>query len=272
MKELTSLKKEKQNLQSIIAQIEYQSKNWLQGTLRVSPNKGYYRYYHYVPAADKKPAQNRHLTKNELGIARQLAQQDYERVLLRVARRQLRILERHPGEYDPHALQDVYQNLHEGRKVLVMPLVMSDEDYIRQWESVQYVPGTFDARDPFFLSERGERVRSKSEKIIADKYLRRGIPYRYEFPMKLMDGKKEIIRRPDFIVLDKRTRKEYIHEHFGKVDDPDYAKHQLLEKLALYAENGIFPGVNLLMTMESSQYAFNDRYLDHLIKQYRLAD
>ena len=272
MKELTSVKKEKQNLQSIIAQIERQSKNWLQGTLRVSPNKSYYRYFHYVPAADKKPAQNRYLTKNEIGIAQQLAQQDYERVLLRVARQQLHILERHPGEYDPHALQDVYQNLHEGRKVLVTPLVMSDEEYVRQWEGVQYAPGKFDARDPFILSERGERVRSKSEKIIADKYLRRKIPYRYEFPMKLKDGNREVIRRPDFIVLDKRTRKEYIHEHFGKVDDPDYAKHQLLEKLALYADNGFFPGVNLIMTMESSQYQFDDRYLDQLIKLYHLAD
>ncbi len=267
-----NLNKEKKELQRIIGQIERDVKSWIPGVLRISSSKGCIRYYHHLPATKESKFKRRYLTKNELGIARQLAQQDYERVLLRVARQQLRILERHPGEYDPHVLQDVYQNLHEGRKVLVMPLVMSDEDYVRQWESVQYAPGTFDARDPFFLSERGERVRSKSEKIIADKYLRRGIPYRYEFPMKLMDGKKEIIRRPDFIVLDKRTRKEYIHEHFGKVDDPDYAKHQLLEKLALYAENGIFPGVNLLMTMESSQYAFNDRYLDHLIRQYRLAD
>lgn len=272
MAEITTLKKEKHNLEVLITQIERQSKKWLPGTLRISTDKGYLRYYHYVSAADKKPVHNRHLTKKEHGVAQQLAQQDYEREFLKVAKKQLRLLERHPEEYDPHALRDVYQNLHEARKALVTPLVMTDEEYVRQWESVQYAPGQFGPADPFFQSERGERVRSKSEKIIADKYLRRGIPYRYEFPIKLKDGKGEVIKRPDFLVLDRRTRKEYFHEHFGKVDDPDYAKHQMIEKLELYAENGIFPGVNLLITMESSLHPFNDRYLDLLIKKYRLSD
>ena len=262
----------KKELQQLINQIEKNQKQQLPGSLQIGSTNEYVKYFHYYPDEKGAKAKCHYLSKSELGLAKQLAQQEYEAQLLRVARQQLHILEKHPGEYDPHALQDVYQNLHEGRKVLVTPLVMSDEEYVRQWEGVQYAPGKFDARDPFILSERGERVRSKSEKIIADKYLRRKIPYRYEFPMKLKDGNREVIRRPDFIVLDKRTRKEYIHEHFGKVDDPDYAKHQLLEKLALYADNGFFPGVNLIMTMESSQYQFNDRYLDQLIKLYHLAD
>ena len=260
------------DLQQLIARIEKNQKSRIPGSLQIGSTNGYFKYYHYYP--DKPGARSKchYLSKRELEFARQLAQQEYEASLLKVAKKQLRLLERHPGEYDPHALQDVFQNLHEARKVLVIPLVMTDEDYVRQWESLQYAPGKFDITDPYILSEKGERVRSKSEKIIADKYYRLGIPYRYECPLKLKDVKKEIIRRPDFMVLDKHTRKEYFHEHFGKVDDPDYVKHQLLEKLELYAENGIFPGVNLLITMESSLHAFNDRYLDLLIKKYHLAD
>lgn len=272
MFEIATINNEKKKLQVLITQLEQNSKNWIPGVLRISSNHGFSRYYHHIPATKDAAFKRCYLSMSERGVARQLAQQDYERKLLNVAKRQLRILEKHPGEYDPHALQDVYMNLHEARKVLVTPLVITDESYVKQWESVPYVPGQFSTNDPFIMAERGDRVRSKSEKIIADKYFRRGVPYRYEFPLTLKDGKKEVIRRPDFLVLDKRTRKEYIHEHFGKVDDPDYAQHQLLEKLELYAENGIFPGVNLLITMESSQHVFNDRYLDLLIKKYHLAE
>lgn len=272
MQQKFSLKREKKELQCLISQLNRQLTNPTPGSLRISLNHGYWRYFHCTSSDEDSKKSCRYLGKNEIGVARQLAQQEYEAQLLKVAKKQLRLLEKHPEEFDPHALRDVYQNLHEARKVLVTPLVMTDEEYVRQWESMQYAPGQFGPADPFFQSERGERVRSKSEKIIADKYLHRGIPYRYEFPIKLKDGKGEVIKRPDFLVLDKRTRKEYFHEHFGKVDDPDYAKHQMIEKLELYAENGIFPGVNLLITMESSLHPFNDRYLDLLIKKYRLAD
>ena len=268
MKEQSS----KAELQQLINLIESHLKSQLPGSLQIGSTNEYFKFYHFFPATKETKARRRYLSKKEIGVARQLAQQEYETKLLKVAKRQLWLLEKHPAEYDRHALQDVYQDLHEARKMLVTPLVMTDEDYVRQWESLQYEPGQFGPADPFFLSERGERVRSKSEKIIADKYLRRGIPYRYEPPLKLRNGKGEVIKRPDFLVLDKRTRKEYFHEHFGKVDDPQYAKNQLVEKLELYAENGIFPGVNLLITMESSLHQFNDRYLDLLIRKYHLAD
>lgn len=262
----------KKELLQLIKKIEHDQKGRIPGSLQIGSTNEYVKYFHYYPDKEGARSKCHYLSKRDLELARQLAQQEYEAQLLNVAKRQLRILEKHPGEYDPHALQDVYMNLHEARKILVTPLVITDESYVKQWESVPYVPGQFSTNDPFIMAERGDRVRSKSEKIIADKYFRRGVPYRYEFPLTLKDGKKEVIRRPDFLVLDKRTRKEYIHEHFGKVDDPDYAQHQLLEKLELYAENGIFPGVNLLITMESSQHVFNDRYLDLLIKKYHLAE
>ena len=75
---------------------------------------------------------------------------------------------------------------------------------------------------PLLFSENGERVRSKSEVIIADILKNNGIPYRYEYPV--------LINRnihPDFCCLNVRTRKEYFWEHFGKMDDIEYARQKL---------------------------------------------
>ena len=100
--------------------------------------------------------------------------------------------------------------------------VMDKEEYIKRWEAVKIPPSYFDPDLPEFFTERGEQVRSKSEKIIADKYYMIGIPYRYEQPLILLDRGKRVRVRPDFTVLNMRTRVQRFHEHLGRMDDPKY--------------------------------------------------
>ena len=57
------------------------------------------------------------------------------------------------------------------------------------------------------FTERGEQVRSKSEKIIADSLYRNGIPYRYEHPVYLRGMG---VVHPDFICLHVKKRKEIL--------------------------------------------------------------
>ena len=73
--------------------------------------------------------------------------------------------------------------LHSERKKLITPIVPDEDTFVRQWEQDEYQPGYFSDEAPFIRSNRGERVRSKSEKIIADKYYKLGIPYKYEKPL-----------------------------------------------------------------------------------------
>ena len=110
-------------------------------------------------------------------------------------------------------------------------------------------------------------MRSKSEKIIADYYDRRGIPYRYEYPLALKDGRRLITRHPDFTVLNPRTRQVFYHEHFGRMDDPGYVM-KMLERLDLYQSNGLYPGEKLLMTFESSSRPLAMPQLEQMIKKY----
>lgn len=54
-------------------------------------------------------------------------------------------------------------------------------------------------------TQKGERVRSKSEKTLADYFYYHGIPYKYECPLLL---KGFGIIYPDFTFLTRRSQKE----------------------------------------------------------------
>ena len=109
-----------------------------------------------------------------MGIARQLAQQDYEKQLLKKAKGLLKKVKGHLAEFDDHALQALFTNMSNARRQLVTPLVISDEEYVKQWLEVPYSQGIFADNAPLIYSEGGVRIRSKSEKIITDKYEKRG--------------------------------------------------------------------------------------------------
>ncbi len=269
MNETLYFKKKKQELEALISQLELRLGSQIDGTLRISSAHGYHKYYLRRHNAPEGVPKEQYLGKKDLELARQLAQQDYEKQLLQKAKLLLRKAAEREEEFDDHSLQDIYDSLHEARKKLVIPLVISDEDYAKRWLGQKYEPGFFAEDSPRLFSENGERVRSKSEKIIADKYFRCDIPYLYERPFNLKDESRVITLRPDFTILNKRTRQLFYHEHFGMIDRPDYAA-QCLKKLDLYAANGIFPGNNLLITMESSSHPLSEKYLDLIIETYLL--
>ena len=51
---------------------------------------------------------------------------------------------------------------------------------MKEWKEKGYNKKGFREDAPIILTEKGERVRSKSEKILADYFYRKGIEYKYE--------------------------------------------------------------------------------------------
>lgn len=86
-------------------------------------------------------------------------------------------------------------------------------------------------------TERGDLVRSKSELIIADKLLSRGIDYAYEQPLTLGEGR---VRFPDFTIADHASGVTYYWEHLGLLNDRDY-QTRWNRKRAEYLAAGILP-------------------------------
>lgn len=92
-------------------------------------------------------------------------------------------------------------------------------------------------------------VRSKSEALIVSALYKRSIPFRYEEPLAM--GSK--IYYPDFTIRDPKTGSTFIYEHFGMMDEPEYAEHAI-SKLLVYIQNGWIPSLNMIVTFETKDH------------------
>ena len=163
-------------------------------------------------------------------------------------------------------MEEIYKGYGLERQGLIEPVRYPDMQYAEAWKAVPYesMGFEFSMDTAEYYSGEGIRVRSKSELIIANMLEKNRIPYRYEYPLKL--GKKELMR-PDFTCLNLRTRKEYIWEHFGMMDNIAYANKNVA-KIQEYARNGYVQGKNLIMSFESSQHALSSAVVAQLIGEY----
>ena len=179
------------------------------------------------------------------------------------AERRIKAIDSFLKEYEETDIKDIYEKMNPYRRELITTNIISDEEYIRQWQAVVYNGKDFTNDMQEIITERGEIVRSKSEKIIADKLYALGIPYRYEYPL-ILDGNVKIY--PDFTILKMPQREEVYLEHFGLMDNSEYVE-SVLYKLTTYERNGIYPGINLFFTHETSKMPLNTRVLDGMLKE-----
>lgn len=231
-----------------------------QGRMFVKGSHGYPQYYFQ----DAKTAQIRYLHSSENKLITQLAQLDYERKLTSLLKKQKSILSHFLSTYDVNSIHALYDNLCLARKSIVTPVLLSDDAYVKSW--LEEHPGN---QNPYpepgkYLTERGESVRSKSEKIIADELYKADIPYQYE-PALELNGYNTIY--PDFVVLNVKRRKTIYWEHFGLLDDMDYAQKGL-RKIELYEKNGLFLGTDLILSMESTDETLDIRKIQEKIELY----
>jgi len=126
-----------------------------------------------------------------------------------------------------------------------MPIDCFFHPFARGWfESVSAEDCcTFDGR--VYLTNSGIRVRSKSERTIADALDQYEIPYLYESKLSLGN----LIRYPDFTINRPFGGELVLWEHFGRMDNAEYRK-AANEKIALYGKYGFFPSENLICTYE----------------------
>ena len=235
------------------------------GRLRTAIRGNKPRFYHVT---DPKKANGLYIPRSEEALAARLAQKEYDTAAVAELERQLEMLNRLIMNYNPLALDDTFANLSDCRRQLVTPVRLTDAEYAKRWLAVPFKGKSFSDGLPEYATARGETVRSKSEVIIADTLLRMGIPYRYEFPLKLkMPQEKSAMFFPDFTCLNLRTREEILWEHFGMMDTPDYV-HNAMEKLDIYERNGIFPGKRLIISRETAEKPLNVKTIQNLVEEY----
>ena len=154
--------------------------------------------------------------------------------------------------------------LHTQRQLLVTPIEPIWEKELVRWYDSEYHGKEFYEGTAEIVTEKGERVRSKSEKILADYFYRNNILYQYEKPLYLK-GYGTIY--PDFTFLSKKTRKEIYWEHEGMMDKPEYAK-SAVKKIESYQRNGIHLGERLILTFETELTVLNSQIVEELVEKY----
>lgn len=259
------LKEELYELKELTAKAKKRLEKAPEGQLRVRKRKNVEEFYYRNGrnGNERERRENgRYLKKDEIGMASRLAQRDYDVCFIRKAEERIKAMDRFLKLYDKTSLKKLYQKINPQRKKLIVPAVLSDEEFVRLWESVEYKGKSFEDDENVIITDRGERVRSKSEKIIADKLNALGIPYRYEYPLILEGGVKIY---PDFTILRMSTREEVYLEHFGMMDDMNYVE-KAIYKLNTYEKNQIYLGVNLFVTYETRKKPISTKTLDDLIR------
>ena len=246
-------------------------KNAPDGSLYITNNKKQCQYYW------RKSKEDRHgvyIKKKNKKLIWDLAQKEYALKLLTKIEENRKHIEKILNKYNFDEGIQVYENLNPLKQMIVQPYVLPEEDYVEYWCKHQKnekeklhgkIAKKYTIKDELeIITENGEKVRSKSEKILADKFKSMGIPYAYEQPVLLKEYGYVL---PDFKILNKKNRKEYYWEHFGMMDDSEYAE-KTIKKLESYEKNGIFPGKNLIMTFETQQHPLNMRIVSKNIEEF----
>lgn len=249
--------------EDLISKTEKLLKKAPEGKLVLSKSKGTVQYYQKIEGSQKK---GKYISTKNSKLINSLAQKDYDLLFLKNMKEQKNKLHRAVKLLKEIDFLKVYSGLSETRKKLVNSHVLTDEQYIVQWESIQYNGKTISDEIPVITTERGERVRSKTEKILADKFFSLGIPYRYEYPVTLK-GYGTVY--PDFTLLNIKTRNEIYLEHFGMMDNPEYAQ-KAIQKLETYAKNEIYIGKNLLVTFETLHNPLDMKMVEGMLKEFIL--
>ena len=183
-----------------------------------------------------------YIPKAETRLIRRLAQKSYDEKISKLAAKRLAQIRKITKDYEDDEIEKIFLKEHEARKALIVPVEPTWDQKLEKWVSEEYRKKDFLEGTPVILTEKGERVRSKSEKIMSDYFYRIGIP-------------------------SKASGHEIYWEHDGMMDDPVYA-HNAVKKIQAYEENDIYPGERLILTFETEKNVLDMRHVKRLVEKY----
>lgn len=234
-------------LEKLINSLKSELRKLPEGNLRIIKKQKSVQYFHI---SEKGDTNGTYIKAEAVEFVSALAKKSYYQRLLREAEREYKAITTYIHNMKGTRPEDVYSKMSEYRQKIVTPLMISDSEYCRNWENEAFETNDFRQEERVYETKRGDKVRSKSEAIIADMYYEMGIPYRYEAKIWLNNGKA---RYPDFTLLKMPEREVIYHEHMGLMEDADYRRSNLL-KIQDYMTSGIYLGKNLILTFET-EYA-----------------
>lgn len=230
------------------------------GSLQVRKVKRGYEYYHYLNGKKK------YLSKKDTDLVRRLVRKEYFQKLIYKVSNNLKVLEKLQVNFKEKELDNIFDNLHEGKKPFINPIEKTWAMKLNSWLNDEHSKKGFNDDMIVIKTKNGIRVRSKSEKILGDYFHEKGLIFQYEKPV-IIDEYTTF--HPDFAFLSPKNNEEIYWEHFGMMDKPEYSS-KVYSKILKYRNCGIYVGVNLIVTIENSKEFIDMKEIDALIKQFLL--
>lgn len=249
-KELCYLKELKRNLDQELS-IPFEGK--LYG------RKSHNSYQYYVDG--------KYLPKNNIVQAINLAQYEYNKKVNHQIESIIKVIESFSKTYLNNPLDNIYYNMPPSKQALITPVQKTIKQMLEEFDTEEFEPGQFDKEANELYTIKNERVRSKSEVLIANALYHHGIHYKYEKPLLLNVGDHKKLFRPDFTIMVERTGEIKYLEHLGMLDNSDYFANNL-DKLGIYERNGLLIGRDIILLHEVSYSQLSTRTIDNYINEF----
>ncbi|MCR5143819.1 MAG: hypothetical protein K6B67_00760 [Lachnospiraceae bacterium] len=253
------LYRRKEELEHAINVIEKRQKNQPHGSIRVSSKSNRYQYY---LIEEKEDGIGKYIPKKNENTIKKLAQKKYDADVKKEAECEHKLICNMLNKYTPEKIINIYSKSSKGRQMFIDPVISTDEEYKRNWNEIEYEHMMVGEEESEYITNRGEHVRSKSELIIANQLDKYGVPYKYEYPINLGNN---ITAHADFYCLNVKRRKEIVWEHFGMVDNEEYANN-MVRKIISYDKKGYRIGDNFIMSFETLSYPLNTQFINRVIE------
>ena len=252
------LKKLRKLYKSLIEKNDKYLKLDVEGYITINKkNDNIYFYHNYYK--DEKLIRE-YIKHQEINLIKNLTQKQYSKRIASKLIKRYNLLDKLINSFNDF---DEYEKLPDYKKDLIDPVLPNYDKIVQEWYKTDYKKLDFNNENKHYLTNKGEKVRSKSEKILADLFSSKGILYKYEAPLQI----NNFTIYPDFTFISPYNMEEIYWEHFGMIANENYAA-SMIKKLSLYEKNGIKLGDNLIISMESANSGLDLEWIESNIDFY----
>lgn len=249
-----------QNLEKAIAELQQQLQDLPDGKLLYVQNDKYSKWYQRTDRGIAYiPKKNRELAE-KLALKQYLSLQLHD---LQQEKLGIDMYLRHCPKGEGEAIRWLEKK--NGIRELIGNFFKPHAATLDEWSQMPYQNNTSHPERLIFKSPSGHMVRSKSELLIDIALYTKKLPFRYECALNL----NENLFYPDFTIRHPITGVFIYWEHFGMMDNPNYAC-TAFKKLQIHSENAIYPNINLITTYETKDHPLSYESIEELIQHYFL--
>ena len=242
-----------------LRRIEVVEKGMPAGELIVAKNNKNYKWYFHNQDTTI------YLPKKEIELAKKLTLKKYYRLRKEELQRELRACQMYMQKAD--CKKDILEKMLDNAEYerLLGGQRHSVKKELELWMNEKDDKNSSHPENLIVKGTQGKLLRSKSEAVIDKILFSNGIPFRYEDKLVL----ENTFLYPDFTIRNPKTGQIYYWEHFGLMDQPDYI-NRACQKIKLYCDNGIIPGISLILTYETREHPLAIDQVEKIVKEYFL--